>query len=198
MAMSSVPLPRTAKNNIETVAQVEQQLLGRRTGAERIGEAVARFFGSLRFIAAHAVFIAAWVMLNLGLVPGVVSFDPYPFPFLGFVVGVEFIFLTTFVLMNQNLQSRRQEQWAHLNLQLSMLAEHEVTKNMQMLHLICQHLGLEKPAQDQEVKELARPTPVTALVEGIEQARDLGEAPVGKELAKGRRDRGDRVQRGSE
>ena len=108
-----------------------------------------------------------WFLLNLGFVGDLQPFDPYPFPFLGLIVGIEFIFLTTFVLMNQSLQARREEQWAHLNLQLAMLAEHEVTKNMQMLHLICQHLGLEQPTGDHEVKELVKATPVTTLVEEI-------------------------------
>jgi uncharacterized membrane protein len=119
------------------------------------------------------LFIAAWFVVNLGLFPNVQPFDPYPFPFLGLIVGIEFIFLTTFVLMNQNLQSRREAQWAHLNLQLAMLAEHEVTKNMQMLHLICKHMGLEQPTRDHEVKELTQATQVTNLVEEI--AEKLGE-----------------------
>ena len=171
--MPSPALSPTAKKNVETIAKVEQQLVGRRTRMDRIGDAIARFFGTLRFVIAHAVFIAVWFVLNLGLVPGVQPFDPYPFPFLGLIVGIEFIFLTTFVLMNQNLQSRREAQWAHLNLQLEMLAEHEVTKNMQMLHLICKHLGLGGPIGDHEVKELAQATPVTTLVEEI--AEKLGE-----------------------
>ena len=171
--MSSPALSATAKKNVETIAKVEQHLAGQRTRKDRIGDAIARFFGTLRFIIAHAVFIAGWLVLNLGLFPGVQPFDPYPFPFLGLIVGIEFIFLTTFVLMNQNLQSRREAQWAHLNLQLAMLAEHEVTKNMQMLHLICKHLGLEELTGDHEVKELAQATPVTTLVEEI--AEKLGE-----------------------
>jgi uncharacterized membrane protein len=171
--MSSPPLSPTAKKNVETIAQVEQQLVGRRTRMDRIGDAIARFFGTLRFIIAHALFFTGWFVLNLGLLPNTQPFDPYPFPFLGLIVGIEFIFLTTFVLMNQNLQSRREEQWAHLNLQLAMLAEHEVTKNMQMLHMICKHLGIEQPTGDNEVKELAQATPVTTLVEEI--ANKLGE-----------------------
>ena len=139
--MSSPALSATAKKNVETIAKVEQQLVGRRTRMDRIGDAIARFFGTLRFIVAHALFITAWFVLNLGVVPGILPFDPYPFPFLGLIVGIEFIFLTTFVLMNQNLQSRREAQWAHLNLQLAMLAEHEVTKNMQMLHLAPQTIS---------------------------------------------------------
>jgi uncharacterized membrane protein len=171
--MSSPHLSPTAKKNVETIAKVEQQLAGQRTRMDRIGDAIARFFGTLRFIVAHAVFITAWFVLNLGLFSSVQPFDPYPFPFLGLIVGIEFIFLTTFVLMNQNLHSRREAQWAHLNLQLAMLAEHEVTKNMQMLHLICKHLGLEQPSGDHEVKELTQATQVTNLVEEI--AEKLGE-----------------------
>jgi uncharacterized membrane protein len=166
--MTSPSLSPTAKKNIETIAQVEQQLVSRRTRMDRIGYAVARFFGTPYFIIAHAAFFAIWFVLNLGI-GGIKAFDPYPFAFLGLIIGIEFIFLTTFVLMNQRLQSRREEQWAHLNLQLAMLAEHEVTKNMQMLHQICAHLGLKQTSSDQELKELAELTPVTQLVAEIDQ-----------------------------
>jgi uncharacterized membrane protein len=163
--MLSATLSDTAKKNVETIAYVEQQLLGRRNLADRIGDSIAMFFGRLRFIAAHAVFFAVWFIVNLGLVPAIAPFDPYPFSFLGLIVCIEFIFLTTFVLMNQSLQAGREEQWAHLNLQVAMLAEHEVTKNMQMLHMICKHLS----AMDREVSELAQPTAVTPLAEAIAQ-----------------------------
>ena len=172
--MSSPALSLTAKKNVETIAQVEQQLVGRQTRLDRIGDTVARFFGTLRFIIAHALFLAGWFVVNLGLIASVRPFDPYPFPFLSLIIGIEFISLTAFVLMNQNLQSRRESQWAHLNLQLAMLAEHEVTKNMQMLQLICKHLGLVEPTGDHELKELIETTPVTSLVEEI--AHKLGEA----------------------
>jgi uncharacterized membrane protein len=167
--MSSSALSPTAKKNVATIAQVEQQLAGRRTRMDRIGYAIARFFGTLRFIVAHVLFIASWFVFNLGGMVGIHPFDPYPFPFLGLIIGIEFIFLTTFVLMNQRLQSRREEHRAHLNLQLAILAEHEVTKNMQMLHLICSHLGLEQSTEDDEVTELVQATPVTELVEEITQ-----------------------------
>ncbi len=176
--MSSPPLSKTAKKNIDAIALVEQQLHGRRSRVEKIGDWIAQFFGSLWFIAAHVVFIAVWIVLNVQVLHNVPAFDPYPFPFLGLVVGIEFIFLTTFVLMNQNLQSKRQEHWGHLNLQVCLLAEQEITKNMQMLHLICQHLKLQTPAADQEIKDMAKPTPVTALVEEIEKAREVGETLV--------------------
>ena len=176
--MSSAPLPTTAKKNVETIAQIEQQLHGRRSWTERSGYWVARFFGSLWFIAAHVVFLAVWIVLNIRALPVIAAFDPYPFPFLGFVVGVEFIFLTTFVLMNQRLQSKRQEQWGHFTLQVSLLAEQEITKSLQVLDVICQHLGLEQPVADQESDDLAQTTPVTALVEEIAKTKETGAQPV--------------------
>ncbi|HUP79758.1 MAG TPA: DUF1003 domain-containing protein [Pirellula sp.] len=175
VVMPSSSLSASAKKNVEAIAQLEQQLHGRRSRVEKIGEQIARYFGSLWFIAAHAVFFTAWIVANARVVPGVDAFDPYPFPFLGFVIGIEFIFLTSFVLMNQNLQSKRQEHWGHLTLQVALLTEQEVTKSMQMLHLICQNLGLEKPSTDEESNDLAQPTPLTELVEEIEKAREVGD-----------------------
>ena len=177
--MSSTPLSTTAKKNIEAIAHVEQELHGRRSRVEKIGDRIARFFGSLWFIAAHVVFLAVWIVLNVRVLHNVPAIDPYPFPLLGLLIGIEFIFLTTFVLMNQNLQSKRQEDWGHLNLQVCVLAEQEITKNMQMLNMICEHLGLQMPTADQEVQDMAQTTPVTALAEEIEKAREVGESLLG-------------------
>ena len=171
-------LPTTAKRNVELITQAEEQLLRGRPRAERLGEWVASFFGSFRFIAAHVAVFAGWMLYNAGVVPGVRPFDPYPFNFLALLVGVEFILLTTFVLMNQERQMRRSEQWAHLTLQTCLLAEQEGTKNMEMLRLVCHQLGLDKPAGDLEVKELAQATDVAALVEEIGKARQVGERLV--------------------
>ena len=175
--MSHDRLPSTALENIDVIVQIEQDLIKRQARAEQIGGEIAAFFGSFRFIIAHAVFFAVWIAWNAPWGPGLPAYDPYPFPFLGLVVGIEFIFLTTFVLMNQKHLSKRQEQWSHLTLQAVLLAEREVTKNMQMLDGICQKLGLEKPAHDKEVKDLAQKTPVAALVEEIDKAREVGRRP---------------------
>ena len=65
--MSSVPLSTTAKKNIEAIALVEQQLHGRRSRVEKLGDGIATFFGSLWFIGAHSVFLIIWIGLNIGL-----------------------------------------------------------------------------------------------------------------------------------
>ena len=105
-------LPEPARQNVQTVAQLEQQLHGEHSWSERAGSAVADYFGSLAFVLAHLAFVAAWVALNGGAVSGGAPFDPYPFSLLGLIIGVEFLVLTTFVLINQKRQARRQESWA--------------------------------------------------------------------------------------
>jgi uncharacterized membrane protein len=182
--MSSAKLPRTAKKNVEAIAQIEQELHGRRSWAEKVGHWVTQFFGSFWFIGAHVAFLVVWIALNSGLSPRIAPFDPYPFPLLGLVVGVEFIFLTTFVLMNQRLHWQRQEQWGHFTLQVSLFAEQEVTKSLQMLDRICHDLGLRQSLADRDSNDLAQTTSVTALVEEIAKTREIGVEPV---LAIGRR-----------
>jgi uncharacterized membrane protein len=175
MSGPSAAVPVTAKKNIDAITRVEQQLHGRRSTAEKVGDGIARFFGSLWFVAAHVVGFGSWIALNVPTLSGLEPFDPYPYPFLGLLVGIEFIFLTAFVLMNQNLASKRQEKWGHLTLQVGLLTEQEVTKNMQMIDSICRHLGLTDLGADQESAGMAQTTPLGALVEEIEKARGSGE-----------------------
>ena len=162
----------TAKRNVETIAQLEQQLVAHQSRTERWGSGVASFFGSSRFIIAQVVFVVAWIVLNTAKTAWFRPFDPYPFQFLSLIVAVEFIFLTTFVLINQKHQMRRAEQWSHLHLQLSMLTEQEVTKNIKMLHMISKKLNVEMATRDQEVSDLSQDTEITALVDEIERVRE--------------------------
>jgi uncharacterized membrane protein len=168
-------LPSTAKRNIETIARVEQALLRKRNLAERMGERVAHFFGSLLFVAAHVIFFTAWIVINSRGVAKIAPFDPFPFSFLSLIVGIEFIILTTFVLLNQKYQIRREEQWSHLHLQLSMLTEQEVTRNLQMLSAISRKLEIHGAVTDDELTEMTKPTSVTAFVGEIEKSRDAGQ-----------------------
>ena len=106
------------------------------------------------------------------MIVAVPRFDPYPFPLLSLIVGIEFIFLATFVLVNQKHQMHRAEQWSHLHLQISMLTEQEVTKSMQMLRSICEELALEKLTGDAEMSELAENTAISVLANEIENTRE--------------------------
>ena len=167
-------ITETARKNITTVAEIEQELLGQRSGADRLSDTIARLAGNIYFALGHALAVAGWVLLNTGVFPGILPFDPFPFPFLGLVVALEAIFLSMFVLMSQNRQRRHTDHWDHLNLQIDLLAEQEMTKMLQMLQKICRHLGLEKEAGDPELKEMVQTTPVEVIAQEISKVRQPG------------------------
>jgi uncharacterized membrane protein len=110
------------------------------------------------------------------MISGERSFDPFPYVFLNLVVAIEAVFLSTFVLISQNREARHADQWAHLDLQISMLAEQENTKVLKMLQAICDRLGLGDAARDKELKDLLEKTRVEELAEHLEKARDTDES----------------------
>src|ERR1022692_1775661 len=169
--------PGIAQGNIATIMQIEQAYMRQRSGVDRLCETISRFAGSISFVIAHIVGFVGWVVVNTGAIPGVVPMDPYPFSFLALIVAVEAIFLSAFVLMTQNRQTRQADHWAHLTLQIGLLGEQETTKVLQMLKLICARLGLDKVASDGELTEMVGKTSVGILAEkltqNLEKTRDL-------------------------
>ena len=98
--------PQAAENptqyNIEAIAKLEHEALGRRTPTERIGDAITKLVGSPGFLLAQLIVISAWGLVNLHAIPGLKSFDPFPFGVLALVVSSESVFLTIFVLISQS------------------------------------------------------------------------------------------------
>jgi uncharacterized membrane protein len=172
-------IPGLAKDNIDTIMQIEQAFLRDRSGADRLGEVISRFAGSISFVVANIVVFVGWIVVNTGFVHGVQPMDPFPFSFLALVIGVEAIFLSTFVLMAQKRQAREVDHWAHLNLQIGLLGEQETTKVLQMLKLVCDRLGLDKVTSDVELKEMVGKTSVGVLAQelaqNLEKTRDSKE-----------------------
>ncbi len=97
---------RTTTRNANDVVAEES------SGLIRILEAVPAFTGNLASVLLHALLIAAWIIFNLGLIPGEKPFDPPPFSFLADMVSVEAILLTLFVLASQNRQRARGSFWS--------------------------------------------------------------------------------------
>jgi uncharacterized membrane protein len=61
----------------------------------RIADAITTFAGSMRFVYAHIVIFAVWMIF----------FEKFPWPSLTLVVSLEAIFLSTFVMIAQNRQA---------------------------------------------------------------------------------------------
>jgi len=156
------------QSHIDSIAKQETEFMEKRTLSERAGDAVAGFAGSLVFVMIHALLVLGWILVNTHGVPGIPRCDPYPFSLLGLMVAVEAVVLSSFILMRQNRMTKRAERRDHLNLQIDLIAEKEVTKLLQMVRALCAHLGLHQIAEDEELKEFTQTTSVETLTQRID------------------------------
>lgn len=155
------------QTNIQTIAQLEAQQLERRSRMERLGDRLLPILGNWGFAFLHVIWFTAWICINLGFVPGVPSFDPYPFNFLTMTVSLEAIFITIAVLNSQNRMARLSDRRAQLDLQINLLAEQESTATLKLLQRIAERLGV--PLGDPPPAELAEQTNVEDLVEKLDE-----------------------------
>jgi uncharacterized membrane protein len=156
---------RAIRRNIEEVAKLEENFVKNRSLAEKVADGIGGFFGSATFVLLHAVVYGMWILINLKLAPGIRVFDPFPFLLLSVVVSIEAIFLSTFVLMKQNRMSRRADQRNHLDLQINLLAEREMTVVLQLLRQISVRLGV--PVAGEHIEDLSAETSVAELARQI-------------------------------
>ena len=137
-----------------------------RTGRqERIAERISQFAGSMPFVYIHLVLFGAWIAVNLGWL-GLPRFDP-SFTVLAMVASVEAIFLSTFVLITQNRMAVLADKRADLDLQVSLLAEHEVTRLISLVRQIADRMGIEE-AHDPALGELAQDVRPERVLDEIE------------------------------
>jgi len=158
--------PITEKN-IEAIAEMEKKSILNRTLGERLAGRLTGVAGSVVFIMLHVAVFAVWIGLNLGLITSIPPWDPFPFSFLTLVVSLEAIFLSLLVLMAQNRLTKDVDKRAQLDLQINMLAEQESTATLQMLEKICQHLGVDYEANEQQ--QLAQNTDVNMLAKTLDE-----------------------------
>lgn len=155
--------------NIRTLQERRDREEATATLEQRIAGAITRFSGSMRFVYVHIVAYGFWILANLDVVPGVPKFDP-SFVILAMVASVEAIFLSTFILITQNRMSAAADKRAELDLQISLLAEHEVTKIAALLSAVAERLGVETEV-DEEVEELKEDVAPEAVLDEIEEHR---------------------------
>jgi uncharacterized membrane protein len=154
--------------NIETLLKREAEAKQSRPRTARIADAITRFTGSMRFVYLHIAFFGLWIVANIPGVP-LPKFDP-TFVVLAMWASVEAIFLSTFVLISQNRMAEITDQRADLNLQISLLAEHEVTRLVKLVTAIAARLEIEE-AHDPELDELKQDVKPERVLDSLESAK---------------------------
>jgi uncharacterized membrane protein len=90
------------------------------------------------------------------------------------VASVEALFISTFVMISQNRMAKAADRRADLDLQISLLAEHEITRLVKLVTEIAERMALPE-AKDPELRELAKdvaPERVLDRMEATEEKLD--------------------------
>ncbi|MFL6541183.1 MAG: DUF1003 domain-containing protein [Chthoniobacterales bacterium] len=154
------------QRNIETLIERRKVEDRRKSPQLRIADAVTRFTGSMRFVYIHLVLFAVWIVANLPGVP-LPKFDP-TFVVLAMFASVEAIFLSTFVLISQNRMAEQADKRANLDLQVSLLAEHEVTRLITLVKAIAEKLDIEE-SRNPELPELQQDVAPERVLDALEE-----------------------------
>ena len=130
---TSEKLRHTASRN------VNEAIEDKRTTVQKVADWIAEFSGSISFLVLHIVLFTVWIVVNLGWVPGVPIFDPFPYGLLTMAVSLEAIFLSVFVLLSQNRQVAKDRIRSDIEYEVNLKAELEVAH----LHEKVDHLTAE-------------------------------------------------------
>ena len=155
--------------NIAALMEVRRREERQRPASDRIAGAVTRFAGSMWCVYVHALLFGAWLVVNSGRVPRVRPWDPFPFVMLAMFASVEAIFLSTFILITQNRMQRMADRRAELDLQISLLTEHELTRAIHLLDGVARRVGSDRPPEP-ELREIERDVAPERVAEEIERA----------------------------
>ena len=139
-----------------------------RTAIDRLTDWVAGVSGSMTFLAFHAILFLSWIVWNATRF----AFDPYPYSLLNLVVALEAVFLTSVVLLTQNHMTRLADRRAHLDLQVNLLSEQELTAMLLMLHGLCTNAGVQVAIRDERVQQLLTETDIREIAVALDEGLD--------------------------
>lgn len=164
-------LNSSLRRNIEALRRRRAEEEASASLEDRLAAAITRFTGSLRFVYVHVALYGFWIVANLGWIPGLAAWDP-TFVILAMVASVEAIFLATFVLITQNRMAAAADRRAELDVQISLLAEAEITKLVELVSDIAErmHVPASEGAEIEEMKRMVAPEEVLDAIEESEEA----------------------------
>jgi uncharacterized membrane protein len=165
----SPQMARIVERNIQALLSRAKKEGKTKTTEEKIADTITRFTGSMAFVYIHLSLFLLWIIFNLGWL-GLKPFDP-SFVILAMFASVEAIFLSTFVLISQNRMAAQADKRADLDLQVSLLAEHEITRMITLVKAIAAKMDIEA-SQDPEIAELEKDVQPEKVLDTMEKNKE--------------------------
>lgn len=162
---SGARVPRRSAHELRETLNVREEITKRRgraaTLVETMGHGLSHPATFAGLLAAHL----AWVILNSGLIPGVVVFDPYPFTLLATIASAEAPFLAMLVLMGQHREARIDELRDEVTVEVAIQAERKAAAALQLLVADARARGaLAGQGQLERLEELSEPLDAEELL----------------------------------
>ncbi len=140
----------------------------RRGLAEIVADWMTNTLGSIWFLALNVLWFVLWILINISAIPGVPSFDPFPFGLLTMIVSLEAIILAIFVLISQNRAAQVDDLREEIDLQVDIITEQELTKLIHMTSILMEKNGIDLSA-DRELQAMIKPTNVDRIEKILEK-----------------------------
>lgn len=157
------------QQNIKALVEHRKEHEFRKNLGQKIADQVTRRIGSLVFVLIQLGFIILWILLNVHFVKRILPWDPFPFAELAMLAALESLFLSVFILVSQNRANELAERRADLDLQISLLSEHEITRLITLVDDMARQLNIKSSARD-GLEELKRDVSPSKVIHEIEEA----------------------------
>jgi uncharacterized membrane protein len=127
----------------------------------RFSEALARTFGTARFLAIQSIIVVLWIAFNA--VAASLSFDPYPFILLNLAFSTQAAYAAPLILLAQNRQAERDRAEAERDRDAD--ARQLADTNFLAREIAAMRIALEAKASREDIAEL-----VSELAETLDGA----------------------------
>lgn len=152
----SSPFRQRIKKSEQAIRGLKARAKSLRTPAEKLADWMTVTFGSFWFLVLNVGWFSIWIVINMGLVPSVAVFDPFPFGLLTMIVSLEAIILSIFVLISQNREQKINDLREEIDLEVDLITESEVTKLMEVVAQIAKKNGIDI-SKDEAFIEMLKP-----------------------------------------
>lgn len=166
---SASPTPPVRRQFYTTL---EAKSLRSRSLPTKISDSLTAKTSTPLFLFINFICFFLWILANLGVIPGITPFDPFPFGLLTMFVSLEAIFLSIFVLISQARAAQIATLREELHLRINLIAEQEVTKSLEILAAMRKKMGItdEDPELEHMLLRINKGDLEHAITEQLERA----------------------------
>lgn len=135
----------------------------------KVADKITEWAGSMGFVYFHILWFTWWILANEGFFGQKYIFDPFPYGLLTMIVSLEAIFLATFIMISQNISSKKSELRAEHEYQVNL----ETEKNVAELLAIVKEMRKESELKHETIEDIKET--VEEIAEHTEE--DIKEEP---------------------